>query len=108
LGFILGLIALKAVDFATQPACRDTKVRKEWRIMSHREQQEYIEAIKCLMEAPSLSQPGSSRWDDFAFAHTKEGSNTHYSGQFLTWHRVFLMVYQRVLADECAFQGALP
>jgi len=73
------------------------------------DQQNYITAVLCLSGLPSIFEPGSTVYDDFAYAHVLEGANTaHHSAAFLPWHRYFLKVFGTALHDECGFRGTLP
>lgn len=72
------------------------------------QQQDYIKAIQCLMNKPSLLESGTFRYDDFVYTHTKEGTTSHYAAAFLAWHRYFIHLYEKALTDECGFQGSLP
>jgi len=48
---------------------------------------------KCLMTRPSQVEPGTYRYDDFVYTHTKEGTSSHYAAAFLAWHRYFKRVF---------------
>jgi hypothetical protein len=111
LGLIFGALVVAALAIAAySPAksCKNPRLRKEWRTLSQEEQHSYLEAITCLMDKPSLFEPGTSRWDDFAYGHTKQGAINHYSGYFLTWHRFLLAVHEQTLRNECGFKGTVP
>lgn len=101
-------LLLPVISTVSLQPCRNPKIRKEWRFMAPSYQIEYINSIQCLMNRTSQFELGTSRWDDFAYAHTKEGTGTHYTGAFLTWHRYFLQVYEDVLVNECGFRGSIP
>jgi hypothetical protein len=110
-GLIFGALVVAAFAIAAySPAksCKHPRLRNEWRKLSQEEQHNYLEAITCLMDKPSLIEPGTSRWDDFAYGHTKQGAINHYSGYFLTWHRFLLAVHEQTLRNECGFKGTVP
>jgi len=60
------------------------------------------------MGKSSLFEPGTSRYDDFAYSHVFEGTVTHYAAAFLPWHRYFIHTFEETLRTECNFRGALP
>lgn len=59
------------------------------------------------MRKDSAFERGSSRFDDFAYTHTKEGTVTHYAAGFLPWHRYFIHAYEKALQTECGYRGVL-
>ena len=82
--------------------------RQEWRALQPWEQHEYIAAVLCLSAQPSVFEQGSSRYDDFVYAHVFEGANTaHHSASFLPWHRFFIHAFETALRNECGFRGSL-
>ncbi|KAI0440084.1 hypothetical protein F4803DRAFT_578093 [Xylaria telfairii] len=89
-------------------ACVNPPRRHEWRTLREEEQKSYIEAVLCLSELPSLFEPGSSRFDDMAYAHLFEGTITHYAAAFLPFHRYFIHTFEKALKSECGYQGGLP
>ncbi|EWG41477.1 hypothetical protein FVEG_03589 [Fusarium verticillioides 7600] len=80
----------------------------EWRELNITQKQDYISAVVCLTERKSRFEPGSSRYDDFAYMHVFEGTVTHYAASFLPWHRYFIHTYEKALIEECGFKGSLP
>lgn len=104
------LISTAAVTAQTSSAktrCINPRQRKEWRRLAGSEKQEYINAVKCLMSKPSTFTPGSTRYDDFAYLHTKAGTITHYAASFLPWHRYFIHLFEKALIEECSFLGTI-
>ena len=87
--------------------CRDLRVRREWRNLAHSEQQDYFDAVHCLLEQPAKISNGSA-FDDFAYVHKTFGSYSHKSALFLPWHRWFIYVYETALIKQCGYSGALP
>lgn len=86
--------------------------RKEWSSMDHWERKSYINAVKCLMEKPSLYSPGTvhasaSYYDDFAVSHANLSLSIHFSGTFLGWHRHFLHLMEEALHNECGYPDYL-
>ena len=90
------------------PSCQNPTTRREWRSLNASQQQDYINAIQCLMSKPSQLEPETYRYDDFVYTHTKEGTTSHYAAAFLAWHRFFIHLYEKALKNECGFQGSLP
>ncbi|KAK3396984.1 hypothetical protein B0T20DRAFT_356175 [Sordaria brevicollis] len=94
-------------------ACPNPIVRKEWRTLSAREQTDYISAVKCLINLPSLAASGSvagalNRFDDFQGVHAVQTPDIHFVGHFLHWHRYMLHLYETTLRTECSYKGAQP
>ncbi|CAA7268248.1 unnamed protein product [Cyclocybe aegerita] len=91
--------------------CMELLQRKEWRILSDGEKIAYTNAIKCLMSLPAQNPAFSeakTRFDEFQALHVHLADNIHRVGQFLPWHRQFLLSYERALRNECEYQGATP
>jgi tyrosinase len=82
-------------------------MRQEWTSLSANQQQDYVNAVQCLMEKPSQLHPGTYRYDDFVYTRTKEGTTSD-AAAFLAWHRYFIHLYEKALQDECGFEGSLP
>lgn len=103
------LLTSHAANHTTeQRRCSSPAIREEWRAMSHSHQAEYISAVKCLMDLPSVFNAKTTLYDDFVYGHSKTGSYSHYAASFLPWHRMYIYVYERALRHNCAYQGPLP
>jgi tyrosinase len=50
-------------------SCQNPKLRQEWRTLSTEQQDDYINAVRCLQHIPSKLHPGMSLYDDFPFVH---------------------------------------
>ncbi|KAK3943117.1 hypothetical protein QBC46DRAFT_422272 [Diplogelasinospora grovesii] len=77
------------------------------------ERKQYIAAMLCIMSKPSkLDQkqfPGAkSRYDDFVVVHMNQTLSIHNTGSFLSWHRYYLWSFERVLKEECGYNGTQP
>ncbi|XEV04882.1 hypothetical protein FSHL1_010169 [Fusarium sambucinum] len=105
---VVGVIVLWQIWTKATPNCIHPAKRKEWRQLSTNEKYGYIQAVICLSEKESLFEPGSSRYDDFAYMHVFEGTDTHYAAAFLPWHRYFIHTFEKALIEECEFHGSLP
>lgn len=84
-------------------------VRREWGTLSPADQNAYIQANLCLMNAPAHSgafAPGArSRYDDFVAQHINLTLVIHATGNFLSWHRYFTYLFEQALRDECGYNG---
>ncbi|KAL4780099.1 hypothetical protein BJX76DRAFT_339144 [Aspergillus varians] len=88
-------------------------IRREWNVLSNSERKEYIEAVQCLTESPSKSDPtfapgARTRYDDFVAVHINQTAYIHGTGNFLTWHRYFTWAYEQALRNECGYRGYQP
>ncbi|KAI7939142.1 hypothetical protein MJO28_014721 [Puccinia striiformis f. sp. tritici] len=110
---------------SSNSTCKSIRVRKEWRALSHAEKADYIKSVKCLARLPSkLLGPSYRRWDDFHFhaypnsplIHGFLSTNAKNRGLFSNignsenhkGHRLFTFMYERIIQDECNFQGTIP
>ncbi|KNF02308.1 hypothetical protein PSTG_04515 [Puccinia striiformis f. sp. tritici PST-78] len=94
---------------SSNSTCKSIRVRKEWRALSHAEKADYIKSVKCLARLPSkLLGPSYRRWDDFQYVHSESRKRIHVRPLFLPWHRLFTFMYERIIQDECNFQGTIP
>ncbi|KAH8901347.1 Di-copper centre-containing protein [Thozetella sp. PMI_491] len=88
-------------------------IRKEWGDISKPERRAYIDAVLCLLKAPSKLDPkqfpgAKSRYDDFVVVHMNQTLTIHNTGNFLSWHRYYIWSWENVLRKECGYKGALP
>ncbi|CAN8106402.1 unnamed protein product [Discula destructiva] len=88
-------------------------IRRSWDKYKKEERKEYIRAVRCLQSAKSTtpSALGSgikSRFDDFVATHMNQTSTIHLTGNFLSWHRYFILLYEQALQGECGYEGSLP
>lgn len=49
-----------------------------------------------------------NRYDDFVAIHIQQSFGIHVTGNFLTWHRYFVWVYEEALRNECGYKGTQP
>lgn len=68
--------------------------------------------MKCLQTKPSILAagvaPGSkSLYDDFEYVHINQTLIIHLTGNFFTWHRYFISIYEKKL-QECGYNGKEP
>ena len=100
----------------TQPAqCtkENIQVRRDFDKMPPEDRKAYTDAINCLREQPSqLDQTKYSaainRYFDYAAIHVNSTQRAHISGYFLTWHRMYLHLFEQDLKNLCGFKGTLP
>lgn len=81
--------------------------------MSKPERKEYIKAVQCLRQLPSQSDPvavpgARTRYDDFVAVHINNTRTIHATGNFLTYHRYLVALYEDALINECSYKGAQP
>ncbi|KFA80660.1 hypothetical protein S40288_01759 [Stachybotrys chartarum IBT 40288] len=108
---LLGLLAVGAnANRSRQATCETRVAHKPWGMLTAAEKTAYINAELCLMAAPSqlLVQGAQSRWDDLQWGHIVQTAFVHDVGQFLPWHRFYVVVHGRLLRDECGYNGPLP
>ncbi|KAF1810295.1 Di-copper centre-containing protein [Eremomyces bilateralis CBS 781.70] len=87
--------------------------RREWGYLEPTERQSYIDAVKCLGNLPTTLDPAKvpgarTRYDDFVFAHMDQSQTIHDTGNFLTWHRHFIFLFESALRNECGYEGYQP
>ncbi|KAK4218933.1 hypothetical protein QBC37DRAFT_304492 [Rhypophila decipiens] len=102
-------------QLAKSKTCTKDKleVRKEWGDLSATDKKAYIAAMLCIMQKPSKLDktkfPGAqSRYDDFVVVHMNQTMSIHGTGSFLTWHRYYTWSFERVLKEECGYNGTQP
>ena len=75
-GAIIGTyIAAPLTTTSKSTACQAPTLRKEWRSLSGSEQDDYISAVKCLLDLPSEIGARGTAFDDFAYIHSKIGNS---------------------------------
>jgi len=89
------------------------KVRREWGDISAAEKKAYIAAMLCIMKKPSKLDPtkfpgAKTRYDDFVVVHMNQTLSIHNTGSFLSWHRYYTWTFERVLQQECGYNGTQP
>ncbi|KAF9699242.1 hypothetical protein EKO04_002830 [Ascochyta lentis] len=109
------IAALKKIDVDSTQECSVSKaaVRKDWDSMSGKERKAYTTAVQCMLASPSKSDaslvPGArNRYDDFVGQHINQTLSIHGTGNFLTWHRLFIYSYEKALREECSYKGHQP
>ncbi|KAF1934232.1 Di-copper centre-containing protein [Didymella exigua CBS 183.55] len=109
------IAALKGVKTHGPQTCKLSKaaVRKDWASMSGKERKAYTTAVQCLLASPSKSDPAlvpgaRNRYDDFVGQHINQTLTIHGTGNFLTWHRMFVYAYEKALREECDYAGYQP
>ncbi|KAF1812874.1 Di-copper centre-containing protein [Eremomyces bilateralis CBS 781.70] len=108
-------IADELVDRGWSKKCNFGKVmvRKEWGTMSQSQRKKYTDAVKCLYNRPSQSDPvlvpgARNRLDDFVATHLTFSNNIHFNGYVFAWHRHFTYLYDQELRNECGYSGPTP
>ena len=88
-------------------------IRKEWTSLTLPERSDYISAVLCLANKPSILPAGQipgaiNRRDDFTAVHINQTFGVHLDAVFLAWHRNFLYLYEAALRNECGYKGYQP
>jgi hypothetical protein len=82
--------------------------RPSWHELSLDDKNEYIKAVKCLMDpvrSPSTRPPfKGSQYDDFVYHHMDTAKRTHFTPSFLAFHRAFIYAYE-VALQQCGGRG---
>lgn len=78
--------------------------------MSEDERRSFIDACKCLHNAPSQTPPdiapgARNRWDDFVVSHLLHTYDVHRSPWLIPFHRELLYQLEKALRDECGYGG---
>jgi tyrosinase len=89
------------------------QIRQDFAKMAPADRKAYTDAINCLRDQPSsLDQEKYSgainRFFDYAMIHINRTQQAHISGYFLTWHRMYLHLFEQDLKNLCGYQGTLP
>ena len=77
--------------------------------MTKSQRRQYIAAVKCVLNKPSILPngwaPGSkSLFDDFTWVHMNQTLFIHNTGNFLIWHRYFIQLFEDEL-QKCGYNG---
>ncbi|CAK1363797.1 unnamed protein product [Cercospora beticola] len=88
-------------------------IRQEWGSLSKSQRKDYIRAVQGLQikptRTPSTLAPGAkSRFDDFVVTHLNQTQTVHFTGNFLSWHRYYIWLYEKALREECGYKGYQP
>ncbi|KAK0656989.1 hypothetical protein B0T16DRAFT_385605 [Cercophora newfieldiana] len=89
------------------------QIRREWSTFTKTERKAYTDAVLCLQSKPALTPAAiaagaKSRFDDFVNVHIMQTMEIHYTGNFLSWHRYFVWLYEQALRNECGYKGSQP
>lgn len=99
----------KSNAYQSGAKCANVRTRVEWDRMSNSDRQKYFDGIKCLLNrAPSGQFPNAkNRYEDLVALHQRLTPNVHQNDKFMIWHRVFLAAFERLMRNECGFDGPL-
>lgn len=97
-------------SISTQATCANPFRRIEWRNMSDEDKTSFVNAISCLMDAPTqgLAPPATNRYEELVWVHQQMAPGIHSAGIFLPWHRYYLWTFSRMLREECAYTAPFP
>ncbi|KAF9038245.1 tyrosinase [Panaeolus papilionaceus] len=99
------------VSPTSSATCDSLIERREWRTLSDDEKSDYIDAVLCLQSLPPNDETNTiakSRFDEFQGLHVSSADSVHLVGQFLPWHRYFVLRYETALREECGYTGGNP
>lgn len=95
--------------------CTDAniRVRQDFDAMPKEMRKAYTTAVNCLRNQPSkldqtLYPAAIDRFHDYAVIHVNKTRVVHLDGFFLTWHRMFLHIYEEDLRQTCGYTGSFP
>lgn len=77
--------------------CGPRRVRKEIRDMTDDEWNRFVNAVRQLMETPSRRDPNRNQFEDLAMIHRESVVEAHGGSYFVTWHRLFLLLFENLL-----------
>ncbi|KAK8008376.1 Tyrosinase-like protein orsC [Apiospora marii] len=87
-------------------------VRQDGEKLDQDHKRDYIKAVQCMADSPTrLTQYGwasKNRYDDFFGVHINKTTSIHATGNFLTYHRYFVYLWEKALRKECGYQGYQP
>ncbi|KAJ3078549.1 hypothetical protein HK102_004420, partial [Quaeritorhiza haematococci] len=80
-------------EVMNQP-CVNPQVRREWRSLTTEEQQAYIDAFNAFRQPGTSVDGTASRLEDYVRTHILEYDTAHNVNTFLSWHRMFIRVFE--------------
>ncbi|KPI42540.1 uncharacterized protein AB675_9479 [Cyphellophora attinorum] len=100
-------------DWSRECNPHNVKIRRDFDKLPTHERKAFTDAINCLRDQPSgLDQQKYSaainRFFDYAVVHTNLTSRVHLDGYFLTWHRMFVWLFEKDLQETCGWNGTMP
>jgi len=100
----------EAVFDASATRCSEAKTRVEWTNLPDADRFSFVQAIKCLMDAPAKTSTGNAttRYDELVYAHLSLSPLVHTAGIFLPWHRYFTAGFESMLRSECGYTAPFP
>ncbi|KAM7199776.1 hypothetical protein V8F20_005646 [Naviculisporaceae sp. PSN 640] len=106
---------MRSILMSRKSGCTlDTVQRRvNWNSMEDEEKKLYLQAVTCLHNISSVTDPkvmpgARSRYDDFTATHFLQAGYVHFSGLFLSWHRMYLHLFMTAMRDECNYYGPVP
>ncbi|KXJ86055.1 hypothetical protein Micbo1qcDRAFT_126950, partial [Microdochium bolleyi] len=82
----------------------------DWRNMTDSTKLSYVQAIKCLFNAPTrvFTTAAANRYEELVYVHQQMTNTIHQDGVFLPWHRYFTWIFESMLREECSYTGPFP
>lgn len=99
------------LDGPAATPCENPKVRVEWDRLKESEKEEFLKAVRCLMnkKEPFDGVPElPSIWHTLAWVHNEGKALIHGTDQFLPWHRYYIYMLETLLKDQCSYGGPIP
>ncbi|KAK8016680.1 hypothetical protein PG993_014869 [Apiospora rasikravindrae] len=97
---------------ASRCSVGNAHIRRDWEKLGTDEKLDYIRAVQCLADSPpKLPQYGwanKNRYDDFVAVHINKTTSIHSTGNFLSYHRFFVYLWEKALREECGYNGYQP
>ncbi|KAI5843080.1 hypothetical protein DFP73DRAFT_95413 [Morchella snyderi] len=107
---LMTLTFTASLPHTKRQSCSSPIQRRAWHTLSTRERLSYLDAERCLMSRPAQTgaEGAVSRYDDLLGAHQRQAGWIHNTAWFLPWHRLYMRAHERLLREECGYQGAQP
>ncbi len=91
----------------------NVQVRHDFNKLPTWDRKAFTDAINCIRSQPSnldqaMYPAAINRYFDWAVTHVNKTSVVHLDGYFLTWHRMFIHLFEQDLKNICGFNGTMP
>ncbi|KAL1836325.1 hypothetical protein VTJ49DRAFT_5309 [Mycothermus thermophilus] len=109
-GSMAAAVARSTTPRARDGTCTTILQRRAWHTFTDEEKRAYIDAELCLMAKPAtLGLKGTkNRFEELQWTHQHQSNIVHNVGAFLPYHRLLMWAHEKLLREECGYQGAQP
>ncbi|KAL2265967.1 hypothetical protein VTJ83DRAFT_5319 [Remersonia thermophila] len=109
-GSAAAAVARPVTPRTSNGTCTTLLQRRAWHTFTDAEKRAYIDAELCLMAKPAtLGLNGTkNRFEELQWTHQHQASIVHNVGAFLPYHRLLMWAHEKLLREECGYQGAQP